>query len=184
MLSWRVFQPPKDSAGEEKGQAGLTTLFPGQRRRISHLVKQGKEVRPECSPGTVRPVGWTPLVTWCPAPPRSCGGVGPARPVGCVGCSCGVAGWHWQGQRQRTSSRFGCLSADPLGLHTFLPEAEEEEEEEGEEGPGFWDWARRSLGLGRLCDCLPTLPLYPAGPEHPGSLELWSRPVDAPARAA
>ncbi|XP_063085022.1 RNA exonuclease 1 homolog isoform X2 [Cavia porcellus] len=36
-------QPPKDSAGEEKGQAGLTTLFPGQRRRISHLVKQGKE---------------------------------------------------------------------------------------------------------------------------------------------
>ncbi|XP_077889138.1 RNA exonuclease 1 homolog isoform X2 [Ictidomys tridecemlineatus] len=36
-------QPPKDEKSEEKGHAGLTTLFPGQKRRISHLSKQGKE---------------------------------------------------------------------------------------------------------------------------------------------
>lgn len=29
---------------EDKEQLGLTTLFPGQKRRISHLSKQGKEV--------------------------------------------------------------------------------------------------------------------------------------------
>lgn len=40
-----MFQPPKDEKSEEKGHAGLTTLFPGQKRRISHLSKQGKEVR-------------------------------------------------------------------------------------------------------------------------------------------
>ncbi|XP_023572745.1 RNA exonuclease 1 homolog [Octodon degus] len=37
-------QPPKEEKSEEKGHAGLTTLFPGQKRRISHLSKQGKEV--------------------------------------------------------------------------------------------------------------------------------------------
>lgn len=39
------FQPPKEKA-EEKTHAGLTTLFPGQKRRVSHLCKTGKEVRP------------------------------------------------------------------------------------------------------------------------------------------
>ncbi|XP_046300232.1 RNA exonuclease 1 homolog isoform X2 [Marmota monax] len=39
-------QPPKDEKSEEKGHAGLTTLFPGQKRRISHLSKQGKEAEP------------------------------------------------------------------------------------------------------------------------------------------
>lgn len=38
------FQPPKEKA-EEK-HASLTTLFPGQKRRVSHLCKPGKEVRP------------------------------------------------------------------------------------------------------------------------------------------
>lgn len=40
-----VFQPPKEEKIEDKGHSGLTTLFPGQKRRISHLSKQGKEVR-------------------------------------------------------------------------------------------------------------------------------------------
>uniref|UniRef100_A0A8C0VY37 Exonuclease domain-containing protein n=1 Tax=Castor canadensis TaxID=51338 RepID=A0A8C0VY37_CASCN len=39
-------QPPKNEKGEEKGHTGLTTLFPGQKRRISHLSKQGKEAEP------------------------------------------------------------------------------------------------------------------------------------------
>ncbi|XP_047386667.1 RNA exonuclease 1 homolog [Sciurus carolinensis] len=39
-------QPPEDGRSEEKGRAGLTTLFPGQKRRISHLSKQGKEAEP------------------------------------------------------------------------------------------------------------------------------------------
>lgn len=36
-----VFQPSKEEANEEKTEDNLTTLFPGQKRRISHLVKQG-----------------------------------------------------------------------------------------------------------------------------------------------
>ncbi|XP_006869047.1 PREDICTED: RNA exonuclease 1 homolog [Chrysochloris asiatica] len=39
-------QPPKEENSEEQGHAGLTTLFPGQKRRISHLTKQGREVEP------------------------------------------------------------------------------------------------------------------------------------------
>lgn len=39
-----VFQTPKEEKIEDKGHSGLTTLFPGQKRRISHLAKQGKEV--------------------------------------------------------------------------------------------------------------------------------------------
>lgn len=35
-------QPPKEKA-EEKSHAGLTTLFPGQKRRVSHLCKSSKE---------------------------------------------------------------------------------------------------------------------------------------------
>lgn len=46
------FQPPKEKA-EEKTHAGLTTLFPGQKRRVSHLCKPGKEVRP-----TYAGTGW------------------------------------------------------------------------------------------------------------------------------
>ncbi|KAB1259796.1 RNA exonuclease 1-like protein, partial [Camelus dromedarius] len=38
-------QPPKEEKMEDQGHSGLTTLFPGQKRRISHLSKQGKEVR-------------------------------------------------------------------------------------------------------------------------------------------
>ncbi|NWR39268.1 REXO1 exonuclease, partial [Tachuris rubrigastra] len=34
-------QPSKEEANEEKPEDNLTTLFPGQKRRISHLVKQG-----------------------------------------------------------------------------------------------------------------------------------------------
>ncbi|NWV70406.1 REXO1 exonuclease, partial [Malurus elegans] len=34
-------QPSKEEANEEKTEDNLTTLFPGQKRRISHLVKQG-----------------------------------------------------------------------------------------------------------------------------------------------
>ncbi|NWU86592.1 REXO1 exonuclease, partial [Onychorhynchus coronatus] len=34
-------QPSKEEANEEKAEDNLTTLFPGQKRRISHLVKQG-----------------------------------------------------------------------------------------------------------------------------------------------
>ncbi|EHB13517.1 RNA exonuclease 1-like protein [Heterocephalus glaber] len=46
-------QPPKDEKSEEKGHMGLTTLFPGQKRRISHLTKQGKEVEaPRRGPAT------------------------------------------------------------------------------------------------------------------------------------
>nr|XP_035925883.1 RNA exonuclease 1 homolog isoform X1 [Halichoerus grypus] len=39
-------QPPKEEKIEDKGHSGLTTLFPGQKRRISHLSKQGKEAEP------------------------------------------------------------------------------------------------------------------------------------------
>ncbi|XP_066198676.1 RNA exonuclease 1 homolog [Saccopteryx leptura] len=39
-------QPPKEEKVEDKEQLGLTTLFPGQKRRISHLSKQGKEPEP------------------------------------------------------------------------------------------------------------------------------------------
>uniref|UniRef100_G1PVT3 RNA exonuclease 1 homolog n=1 Tax=Myotis lucifugus TaxID=59463 RepID=G1PVT3_MYOLU len=39
-------QPPKEEKVEDKEQLGLTTLFPGQKRRISHLTKQGKESEP------------------------------------------------------------------------------------------------------------------------------------------
>ncbi|NXQ32601.1 REXO1 exonuclease, partial [Alaudala cheleensis] len=34
-------QPSKEEANEEKAEDNLTTLFPGQKRRISHLVKHG-----------------------------------------------------------------------------------------------------------------------------------------------
>ncbi|NXP09978.1 REXO1 exonuclease, partial [Thinocorus orbignyianus] len=34
-------QPSKEEGNEEKAEDNLTTLFPGQKRRISHLVKQG-----------------------------------------------------------------------------------------------------------------------------------------------
>lgn len=40
-----MFQPLKEEKTEDKGPLGLTTLFPGQKRRISHLSKQGTEVR-------------------------------------------------------------------------------------------------------------------------------------------
>ncbi|XP_037680225.1 LOW QUALITY PROTEIN: RNA exonuclease 1 homolog [Choloepus didactylus] len=36
-------QPPKEEQSEEAGRTGLTTLFPGQRRRIAHLAKHGRE---------------------------------------------------------------------------------------------------------------------------------------------
>lgn len=36
-----VFQPSREEGPEEKTEDNLTTLFPGQKRRISHLVKQG-----------------------------------------------------------------------------------------------------------------------------------------------
>lgn len=39
-----MFQPPKDEKAEDKGHSGLATLFPGQKRRISHLSKQSKGV--------------------------------------------------------------------------------------------------------------------------------------------
>ncbi|XP_012660025.1 RNA exonuclease 1 homolog [Otolemur garnettii] len=39
-------QLPEEERSEEKANLGLTTLFPGQKRRISHLSKQGKEVEP------------------------------------------------------------------------------------------------------------------------------------------
>ncbi|XP_072804173.1 RNA exonuclease 1 homolog isoform X1 [Vicugna pacos] len=39
-------QPPKEEKMEDQGHSGLTTLFPGQKRRISHLSKQGKEAEP------------------------------------------------------------------------------------------------------------------------------------------
>ncbi|NWI60781.1 REXO1 exonuclease, partial [Calyptomena viridis] len=37
-------QPSKEEAHEEKTEDNLTTLFPGQKRRISHLVKQGNVI--------------------------------------------------------------------------------------------------------------------------------------------
>lgn len=40
-----MFQPPKEEKAEDKEQSSLTTLFPGQKRRVSHLFKHGKEVR-------------------------------------------------------------------------------------------------------------------------------------------
>lgn len=40
----RVFQPPKEEKAEDREQSGLTTLFPGQKRRVSHLSKHGKGV--------------------------------------------------------------------------------------------------------------------------------------------
>ncbi|GAB5567481.1 RNA exonuclease 1 homolog isoform X2 [Prionailurus iriomotensis] len=42
----RARQPPKEEKVEAQGHSGLTTLFPGQKRRISHLSKQGKEAEP------------------------------------------------------------------------------------------------------------------------------------------
>ncbi|NXP19063.1 REXO1 exonuclease, partial [Scytalopus superciliaris] len=39
-------QPSKEEANEEKTEDNLTTLFPGQKRRISHLVKQGNAEAP------------------------------------------------------------------------------------------------------------------------------------------
>lgn len=36
-----VFQQSREEGKEEKTEDNLTTLFPGQKRRISHLVKQG-----------------------------------------------------------------------------------------------------------------------------------------------
>ncbi|XP_017692538.1 PREDICTED: RNA exonuclease 1 homolog isoform X1 [Lepidothrix coronata] len=46
-------QPSKEEANEEKAEDNLTTLFPGQKRRISHLVKQGNAEAP--SRPVVRP---------------------------------------------------------------------------------------------------------------------------------
>ncbi|NXR85581.1 REXO1 exonuclease, partial [Hypocryptadius cinnamomeus] len=46
-------QPSKEEAHEEKTEDNLTTLFPGQKRRISHLVKQGNAEAP--SKPVVRP---------------------------------------------------------------------------------------------------------------------------------
>ncbi|NXM25860.1 REXO1 exonuclease, partial [Oxyruncus cristatus] len=46
-------QPSKEEANEEKAEDNLTTLFPGQKRRISHLVKQGNAEAP--SKPVVRP---------------------------------------------------------------------------------------------------------------------------------
>ncbi|NXB17293.1 REXO1 exonuclease, partial [Rhagologus leucostigma] len=46
-------QPSKEEANEEKTEDNLTTLFPGQKRRISHLVKQGNAEAP--SKPVVRP---------------------------------------------------------------------------------------------------------------------------------
>ncbi|NWT31116.1 REXO1 exonuclease, partial [Cardinalis cardinalis] len=46
-------QPSKEEANEEKTEDNLTTLFPGQKRRISHLVKQGNAETP--SKPVVRP---------------------------------------------------------------------------------------------------------------------------------
>ncbi|XP_058138139.1 RNA exonuclease 1 homolog isoform X2 [Dasypus novemcinctus] len=36
-------QPPQEEKSEEPGRSGLTTLFPGQKRRIAHLATQRKE---------------------------------------------------------------------------------------------------------------------------------------------
>lgn len=76
------FQTPKEAA-LEKEHAGLTTLFPGQKRRVSHLCKQGKEVRPRfgiragswrekaCHPSLgPRPPAAGALSTACPAVPH------------------------------------------------------------------------------------------------------------------
>ncbi|NWU37178.1 REXO1 exonuclease, partial [Hylia prasina] len=46
-------QTSKEEANEEKTEDNLTTLFPGQKRRISHLVKQGNAEAP--SKPVVRP---------------------------------------------------------------------------------------------------------------------------------
>ncbi|XP_039552697.1 RNA exonuclease 1 homolog isoform X1 [Passer montanus] len=46
-------QPSKEETNEEKTEDNLTTLFPGQKRRISHLVKQGNAEAP--SKPVVRP---------------------------------------------------------------------------------------------------------------------------------
>lgn len=37
-------QPPKEEKAEDREPSGLTTLFPGQKRRVSHLSKHGKGV--------------------------------------------------------------------------------------------------------------------------------------------
>ncbi|NWI27219.1 REXO1 exonuclease, partial [Sula dactylatra] len=46
-------QPSREEGNEEKAEDNLTTLFPGQKRRISHLVKQGNAEVP--SKPVVRP---------------------------------------------------------------------------------------------------------------------------------
>ncbi|XP_030365358.1 RNA exonuclease 1 homolog isoform X1 [Strigops habroptila] len=46
-------QPSKEEGNEEKAEDNLTTLFPGQKRRISHLVKQGNAEVP--SKPVIRP---------------------------------------------------------------------------------------------------------------------------------
>uniref|UniRef100_A0A8C3J2Z6 RNA exonuclease 1 homolog n=1 Tax=Calidris pygmaea TaxID=425635 RepID=A0A8C3J2Z6_9CHAR len=46
-------QPSKEEGNEEKTEDNLTTLFPGQKRRISHLVKQGNAEVP--SKPVIRP---------------------------------------------------------------------------------------------------------------------------------
>lgn len=62
------FQPPKEKA-EEKTHAGLTTLFPGQKRRVSHLSKPGKEVRARSGDTGRAAGGGRPATTvWLPGP--------------------------------------------------------------------------------------------------------------------
>lgn len=57
-------QTPKE-ATSEKEHAGLTTLFPGQKRRVSHLCKQGKEVRPRFR---IRAGSWREVCLHSPTP--------------------------------------------------------------------------------------------------------------------
>ncbi|KAM6219036.1 RNA exonuclease 1 homolog [Rhynchocyon petersi] len=51
----RLARQPKEEKATEQGHAGLTTLFPGQKRRISHLAKHGKEAEPPKKPPPVAP---------------------------------------------------------------------------------------------------------------------------------
>ncbi|NXC90382.1 REXO1 exonuclease, partial [Cercotrichas coryphoeus] len=51
-------QPSKEEANEEKTEDNLTTLFPGQKRRISHLVKQGNVSADLEADAPSKPVVW------------------------------------------------------------------------------------------------------------------------------
>lgn len=116
-------QPPKEEKTEEQGHSGLTTLFPGQKRRISHLSKQGKEVREGLllGPGWRLAGGrwaalslahgclWQPWIQHCLCPAEKCQGPTSSHQVALSAQS---------GAQSRDSEMRG---SPPAGSHCPIP---------------------------------------------------------------